>query len=436
MVLLLNNNSMPELSSTHSPLFLQSRCAKIGVAALSIAAVALVVIGVIGLAGPASLWLFIAGVVLFELSVLAVLVAIIDRCILKKDPATQRLEEILEEEEAESISSSDSEEGPGVDDVIPPQEFLPQQVGEVDDVIPNIQPEAPIFEAAVPGIPQADIEVEEEGLEDEILDEYFPDVGVDVPQEVGEPGAPQVDVGMGEGAAEGPEEAPPAPPADTEEPEVVLPQEQKALLFAKQSVELVKAEGLLLGWEELIAPKDSDISFLANLYREQFQKVEECLKIDQAFSPEYPKTPEALGAFHLMATELMQLGFALGHKTLMDVPKHQSDFEDKKTVLSFVSDPKFYFHHTIKSSEGAYTVLRHVHQSCGNLSEEEKQAIEERFYIEGTEENIWRQLYNALAHSLTLSLGDDIDSKNQGASEIKIKLLKEDKGPGFDDLLD
>ncbi|WP_348662588.1 hypothetical protein [Chlamydia vaughanii] len=211
--------------------------------------------------------------------------------------------------------------------------------------------------------------------------------------------------------------------------------------YANRILQSRGATTLAKNWSPLTNPANNDISLLATLAEEQYQAIQECLQMDEGGEFEYPKDPEQLKRFYLLAAEHMKMSVAIGSLTLTElcitvmqsptvvvdaheVPEGVLGSSYMPLVINWLNDKRLYYREALQMTYKSYALVRFLHKRCKDqLSKREIEVREGRFYEFGTIENSFRELFNQyclvissyafgpLPKSLSEFVGLDADSR-------------------------
>ncbi|WP_348662601.1 hypothetical protein [Chlamydia vaughanii] len=211
----------------------------------------------------------------------------------------------------------------------------------------------------------------------------------------------------------------------------LTPEAVEALSYAKEQAR-IKEEIFDLGEEETPAtgllwgrlpepiggirpsPLNPAISQIYALQIEKGSKLMNLLDMTDKGKHDSPSTPDTMEKFNKLATEYLQLSFAVSYLGLLDLPLYLAKNPSVGSHLEILTRRELSYYITFYKMSAAYSFLRRLHLRSSDyskhLTEEMVKNRERMFYQEGLEGG-WRNLYNCFCEQAQWYIGSKKKAK-------------------------
>ncbi|WP_348664127.1 hypothetical protein [Chlamydia vaughanii] len=183
--------------------------------------------------------------------------------------------------------------------------------------------------------------------------------------------------------------------------------QEEVLSYAEQLLERKRATTQPKDWGNVEPPLNEDISYLAQLRKEKFQEIQECLKYDSNNEFEYPKDAQTMETFTRLATEYLQISVAAAFLVTKELANYLA-MHPEVLYTELFTRPESCYSEIFYYPSTAYFLLRFLYLDCKDeVSETTKKSRIALFYKEKTLESSCRELYNDFCDHISLYVGTE-----------------------------
>ncbi|WP_348664110.1 hypothetical protein [Chlamydia vaughanii] len=184
----------------------------------------------------------------------------------------------------------------------------------------------------------------------------------------------------------------------------------------------------------LIAPLSQSLSDFHAFFLVLWREAQELLGESPQGRPYYPRTSEIREKFLKLATAAIEVATAGSEQSLLDIPLWIDSSTGLDSELAVLSSPQLCFERTFQLLPESYCFVRFLHNRCEeNLSNEDKDSAEARFYTEGTPEYRLRVIYNAFCKRARWHLADINEREINPILQKRLVFSNEDHDRNFQD---